>query len=448
MPELKELLLEKDYAELKTALKQINPVDLAEGWKEFSPEQQLVVFQLLDNKKATVVFEELDVEEQSFLLSKITEESASNLISDLPPGEASHLFRRLPARTVKKLANLVKQEATATRLHHTLTYPPSSAGSIMHTDTIPMKKSLTAYQALELIRTVTRTRVHEEGLLNTLYVTDAAGHLLGGVTLQGLVAAPRDIKLSELISSVQLFKIPAEMDQEEAATVFTKYNLISAPVVDGENKLIGVLLVDDIIEVIQTEATEDITKMGGATPQVLETRSIWKLTHIRLPWLVLTLVVQIIVSFIIRHYELVLGHVLALASFMPLIAALGGNVGSQSATIVVRGIAMGEFHPNELWKTVLREATVGWIMGSAYALIMGGIAFALYGSQHGIEFSFVVATGVVVSMTIAATMGALGPFLFHKFGIDPATVAGPFITTTTDLISVTSYLVLATALLM
>lgn len=447
-PELKELIQQKNYSELKAGLKQINAVDLAEGWKEYSPEQQVIVFKLLDNKKATAVFEEVDVDDQIFLLSTIGEDATSLLLEELPPGETSHLFRRLPKKLIKKLSNMVKREETVTRLQKSLTYPPSSAGSLMHTDIILMKKTMTASQALETVRSLTKTKAHDEGLLNMLYVTDTEGRLIGGASLQSLVAAPRDLKLTEIMSPVQLFKIPVTLDQEEAAKMFSKYNLVSAPVVDEENRLVGVMLVDDMMEVVQSEATEDITKMVGATPQALETRSIWKLTQIRMPWLVVTLGVQILVSMIIRHHEGVLIHVLALASFMPLIAALGGNVGSQSATIVVRGIAMGEFQVGDQWKTVFREAMVGWLMGSAYALVMGAIAYGLYGAQHGFYFAFVVATGVVVSMTIAATMGALGPFIFHKFNIDPATVAGPFITTTTDLISVSSYLILATALLL
>ena len=448
LPELKQLLAQKDYATLKTVLREINPVDLAEGWKEFTPEERVTLFQMLGQRRAVVVFEELDVEDQTSLLQAIGEQAAGQIVNEMPSGEVAHLLRKLPQRLVRRLSNLVKRQETVDRLQQALSYPPRTAGALMHTDVIQLKESMTAGQALELIQVVTRTHLHQEGLLSTLYVTNGQKRLAGCVSIQELVDAPRDSLIKELISSVAAIQIPALMDQEEAARLVAKYNLLSAPVVDDDGRLTGVLLVDDVIDIIKQETNEDIAKMVGTRAEEFLRQPAMRVVGFRLPWLVTTIIGEFAVSMVIKFFGGTLQQVVALASFFPLIAAMGGNVGAQSATVVVRGLATGEIRPEE-WRRVLwLEFRVGVTLGLCYGVVVGGFAHLLYGPQQGWPLSVVVALGMLTSMTVASSMGSLEPFIFKHFNIDPATATGPLITTITDLIATSAYLALGTIILL
>jgi len=448
LPELRQLLAAKDLATLKNVLREINPVDLAEGWKELTSEEKLILFQLLGTRKAVVVFEELDVEDQGFLLQAMGDQATEEMVNQLPPGEVAHLFRKLPPRVLRRLRNLVKRQEGADRLEQALSYPPKTAGSLMHTEVVRLKEAMTASQALDLIRAVTRTHIHDEaGLLSSLYVVNGDSRLVGFVTLQTLVAAPHDSRIKELMSSARAIQIPATADQEEAARLVAKYTLISAPVVDESERLVGILLIDDVLDIIHQEASEDIAKMFGTDPEEFLRQPAGQVVRLRLPWLIATIFGELVVSVVIKHFQATLLQVVALASFLPLIAAMGGNVGAQSATVVVRGLATGAIRVEEWWRVVLLEFRVGAMLGLSYGFVVGGFAFLLYGGSLGWLFSAVVAMGMLTSMTVASTMGSVEPFVFLHFKIDPATATGPLITTITDLVSTTTYLVLATAIL-
>ncbi len=448
IPEIKQLLQADDKATLKSFLKEINPVDLAEGWKELSHEEHLMLFGLLSTRRAVVLFEELDVREQSSLLQAMGEQATGEMLSELPPGEVAHLFRKLPRRVTRRLSNLVKKQEAVEKFEQVFSYPANTAGSLMHTEVMRLKEGMTASQALDLIRAVTRTHIHEEKILSVLYVTNGNGRLVGFVPLQTLVAAPHDSKVGELMSSVRAIAIHADADQEEAARIVSKYNLLSAPVVDEEGRLIGALLVDDVLDIIHQEASEDIAKMVGTRPEEFLRQPAVKVVGFRLPWLITTIIGEFAVSLVIKHFDGTLQQIVALASFFPLIAAMGGNVGAQSATVVVRSIATREVRPEEWRRVVWLEFRVGLMLGLTYGVVVGLMAHLLYGAHLGWPFSAVVALGMLTSMTVASTMGSLEPFIFKHFGIDPATATGPLITTITDLLSTATYLALATAILM
>lgn len=447
LPELKQLIAAQDHGTLKTVLREINPVDLAEGWKDLSQDEQRALFQLLSTRKAVVVFEELDMADQTFLLQSMTAEATDQMVSELPPGEAAHLLRKLPPRVIKRLTNLVKRQESVQKLEQAFAYSRHTTGSLMHTEVVQLKEGMTASQALELIRAVTRTHLHESGLLSNLYVTNGNSVLVGFVPLQTLVAAPHDSRIGELMTSARFIQVPAASDQEEAARLVSKYNLISAPVVDEGSRLVGVLLIDDVLDIIHREASEDIAKMAGTRPEEFGAHNILRVVRLRLPWLVASIAGGFLVSMVIRHFEGTLVRVVALASFMPLIAAMGGNVGAQSATIVVRSLAMGHLQLKDWAKVMGREFAVGMFLGVSYGVLVGGFAYLLYGQYLGLYFAVVVALGMLISMIVAATIGAAEPFIFERMGIDPATATGPLITTTTDLIATSAYLALATVAL-
>ncbi len=441
VPEIKQLLGKKEYKELKQDLLEINPADLAEGWDRFTPFERIVLFKLLPIVRAAELFEELDVPHQTHLLSSLELGSLGPVLEDVGEATSGSLFHRLPERTVRRMSNMVRRAQSA-RPGTDVVFPPNTAGSLMHTDILNLGPKMTAQQALDQVRAA--SRLHRTSDLNVLYVTDEPGRLMGALTPQSLIAAPRDMRLSQIMGPVQLIKVRADVDQEEAAKVFSKYKLLAAPVVDQDNRLLGVLTVDDILHVISQEATEDIAKMAGTTAEELDVATAGRVARLRMPWLVTTCVAEVVVGAIVHRFEATLAQAVALASFMPLIAAMGGNVGTQSSTLCVRGLATGDLAIKDWRRVTQREMLAGLYMGLGYGLFVGLITGAVFYSRFGLGFPVVVATGVLVSMTVASTLGAIQPFLLTRLGLDPAVAVGPLVSTMTDLLSVTAYLSLAT----
>ena len=380
-------------------------------------------------------------------MAKLNDENVSPLLENIDSPDLAKIFHKMSPRAVKKMTGLIKRQEALAHIDQLMQYPEKTAGSLMHPEFVKLSPKMTARQALLCLQAITRPGQKEH--LYSLYVTDDQGKILGTLSLQDLVSAPPDEQLYEMMSSVEMIKIRPEMDQEEVSEIFSKYQITSAPVTDEENRLIGVITVGDIISVVRQEATEDITKMVGTRAKDLREESAIKIVFFRTPWLVVTLFGGMIVSLIIHHFEPTLAKVLALASFSPLIAGMGGNVGSQSATIVVRSLALGHLeNKKEQLKAIFREFRVGIMLGGIYGLSLAGFAYTIYGHQYGYQFGVVVAIGMATSMTVAATMGSIEPIIFHRIGIDPATATGPLITTITDIISNFTYLTLATLILL
>jgi magnesium transporter len=443
VPEIKELLQEKQFQELKSFLKTIHPIELAEGWSNFTPQEKLLVFRLFDIRGAVEFFEELDFEEQKFLLDNIEDASISELLQDMAGDERSKLFHQLPDRARKKMAALLKRE-DAEAVKKFAEYPDNSAGKLMSTDFVTLLPNMTAKQALEKIQA--SARLHKIETIYVVYVLDEKGALVGGISLRRIIAAPQDIKISEIMSPVQIIKIDVKTDQEDVAKKFSKYDLMAAPVVDEMNHLIGVITIDDVVDVIHQEATEDIVKMAGTSPKELTKLSAFGITKLRLPWLVTTWFGELMVSAVIKHYNPTLQKIIALASFSPLIAAMGNNVGTQSSTISVRALATGEITDSEYMRVGFLELKVGLMLGLFYGLFAGGVSLFMY-PELGTRFALVIVVSMTVALTMASTVGGLEPFFFRRIGVDPATATGPLIATFTDLVGVTTYLTLATLLL-
>ncbi len=444
VPEIKQLLARRSYKELKGDLQEINPADLAEGWDRFTLFEQIVLFKLLSIVRAVELFEELDVPHQMHLLSALEPGTLGPAIEEVGAAAVPQIFHRLPDRAVRRMTRMIRR-AHSSRPGSDLVFPPHTAGGLMHTDILTLAPRLTAQQALDQVRAA--SRLHRMSDLTVIYVTDDQGRLMGALSPRALIAAPRDMRLSQIMGPVQLIKVRADVDQEDAAKVFSKYKLLAAPVVDADNRLLGVLTVDDILHVISQEATEDIAKMAGTTAEELEDASPGRIARLRMPWLVTTCVAEIVVGFIVHRFEATLAHAIALASFMPLIAAMGGNVGTQSSTVCVRGLATGHLLPKDWRRLTWREFLAGLYMGAGYGAAVGAVSALIFSGRFGWAFPFVVAVGVLFSMTVASTLGALQPFLLHRLRVDPAIAVGPLVSTLTDLVSVMTYLSLATAAL-
>ena len=446
-PEIRELLTEKNYSLLKQVLKACSPLDFSDVWKKFSEDERLQIFKLLPVNSALKLFEILDLDDQRFLLAKLNEDSVTPILDNIDSPDLAKIFHKMSPRTVKKMTSLIKRQDALAQIDTLMKYPEKTAGSLMHPEFIKLSPKMTANQALLRLQAITRPGQKEH--LYSLYVTDERGKVMGTLSLQDLVSAPPDEQLYEMMSSVESIKVLPETDQEDVAKLFSKYDLSSAPVTDKDAKLIGVLTVKDILTIVRQEASEDIAKMVGTRAKDLREESAFKIVIFRMPWLVVTLFGGFLVSLIIQHFQPVLAKALALASFSPLIAGMGGNVGSQSATIVVRSLALGHLETaKERANAIWREFSVGVMLGGLYGLTLAGFAYFIYGHHYGVEFSIVVAVGMGTSMTVAATMGALEPIIFHRIGIDPATATGPLITTITDIISNFTYFSIATALLL
>jgi len=446
VPELKSLLSDRQWDVLKELLVDISPIDLADSWYQFTHEEQETIFRLLDPKAALIFFEALSPDGQMRLFKTAESDSLAPVLEEMPTKDIAEIFHRLPKRTVRRMMTLVKGYDAVEKIKTAMQYAPGSAGALMHPEFIRLTPRMTTHLALRLIQNITRNDNKE--LLRSLFVVGADGTVIGGLALEDLVASPSDLAISDLMTSVEPIKVLPETDQERVAALFSKFNMLSTPVVDANDRLLGVIHIDDILNVINAEATEDIAKMAGTTAEEFRDRSVFRIAWYRAPWLFATLVTQVVVSFVMRHFNFVLQEYIALATFLPLVAAMGGNVGSQSAMIFVRSLALGRLKGRAKYFAVLREAATGCMLGLFYGTLVAGIAYLLYGQQYGLNFVLVVGCSVWIAMMWASIAGAAGPIVFEKIGADPATAMGPMVTTTTDLFSITVYFVLAMQLLM
>jgi magnesium transporter len=281
-----------------------------------------------------------------------------------------------------------------------------------------------------------------------LYVVNEHDHLVGVCSLRELVISPPEVQLADIMTT-DVVRVTTDTDQEEVARIVARYNLLAVPVVDTSNRLVGLITVDDIIDVIREEATEDILKMAGVGEEdISERRSVWESARSRAPWLLASFVGGVLVTFIIGGQQSVIEQVAALAAFIPIILGMGGNVGTQSLTIVTRGLALNRIDLARLWRVVGREAFVGLLCGLAYGLILG-VVVALKHHDHEapIRLAATISLSIVTSMTLAALLGGAVPLIFRRLAIDPAVASGPFVTTTVDMIGSLTYFAIARILL-
>ncbi len=445
LSDLKELLQDHDFVSARSCLKEVSPIDLADGWEHFTPEERRAIFRLLSRPRANQLFEELDSSYQQELLEGLQQETVQDLLHELDPSEVGRVARRMPQNVVRHLMSIMRKSGRES-VQQFLQFPPQTVGALMRSRFVTISPRLTTKQALERVRLSTRLRHIEQTHLDNLMVVDTEGRLSGVVGLKSLIVAPGDMPVRDLMDT-KVQALSPELDQEEAVKLFSKYKFKSLPVVDGRRKLLGVVVFRDLVDVASEETEEDFAKMAGVRGG-LATKSVLGITRVRLPWLVATCVGELIVAYIIKHHELTLSKLVALATFIPLIAAMGGSVGSQTATVMVRGLATGEVKPGQQFTTVAKEISAGILLGAFYGLLIGFSAWFLYGDRYGWKFAALVGTGMLVSMSAASSAGAIEPLVFKRLGIDPATATGPLITTFTDLLSTAVYFGLATWFLM
>ena len=440
---IRRLMRRGATSHLAKIVNKTHAADLSVVFRSLTLSQQQQLFRLIeDTEQKGVLFSEL---EDKFLLDFIDAMKLPEVIEVLevmPSDDVADLLGKLPSEQADKFLNEMKSEGSE-EVEELLSYDDDTAGGIMIPDFIALKEDSTARDAIASIQ---KDYVDVE-MPFYIYVIDEFERLVGVISLRQLVVVQPDTSLKDFMAT-DIFSVKTGTDQEEVAKLVARYDILAVPVVDESNVLVGIVTVDDVIDIFRMEATEDILKMAGAGEEFVETQSILRSTRIRLPWLFASCIGGIFAFFIIGYFEGSLAKFAYLAAFIPVIMGMGGNIGTQSSTIVVRGLATGRIHIKEIWHVVFKELMVGLILGVIYGVLIGLVAQVrfLY-MVSSTAFAISVCLAVISSMSIAALVGSFVPMVFARLNIDPAVATGPFVTTSIDIVSVLFYFTIATTLL-
>lgn len=433
--EIKELLEKKDYRSLKEALPDILPADIVEILKSLEIPDRAMIFRLLPKDTAVEVFSSLETNEQEELLRILTDDSAKEIIASMAPDDRTELFDELPAGIVKRLLSLLPQDQRDL-LNIMLNYPENSAGRLMTPEFVDLRANMTISYAISHIRKI----APDKETIYYSYVIDEQRHLIGIVSLRQLLLAP-DNYLVENVMHKDAISVKTIDDQEYVAKIIKKYDLLAVPVVDLENRLVGIITVDDIIDVIDEEATEDFHKMAAmqATEESYFRSSFQRLARKRILWLAFLLFADTITQMILQNYTDAL-KIASLVVFIPMLIDTGGNAGTQSATLVIRGLATGEINVYHLFKIIFRESFMGIVIGIILGIILL-IRNLMIGTD--ISISIIVCISLILIVVAANLSGALLPLLAKLVKLDPAVMAGPLITTLADILGILIYFEIA-----
>lgn len=435
------MLTERDYRTLKTQLADANEVDVAEFMAELPPDKTVLVFRMLPKEMASDVFANLEPEDQQLIISSATDREVSELVEDLNVDDAVDMLEELPASVVKRVLKTARPD-TRKLINQFLNYPDSSVGSIMTAEFIDLRKSMTVSEAITRIR---RSGDESESIY-TCYVIDSRRVLEGVVTLRELLVADDDTIVEELMETDLITALTTE-DQEEAVNRMMKYDFISLPVVDQEHRLVGIVTVDDVMDVMEEEATEDFEKMAAMAPSekpYLKT-SVFSLAKNRIVWLLVLMVSSMVTGGILGKYEAAFAAVPLLVTFIPMLTDTGGNAGSQSSTMIIRGMAVGEIEMGDFLRVLWKELRVSILVG----VILSAVNFVRLQIQYpgNTMVSFTVAGAMLVTVVMAKTIGSMLPILAKRLHVDPTIMAAPLITTIVDAVSLVVYFTLAQRLL-
>lgn len=432
MPELQELLAKGDYMAVKHLLSNIEPPDLAEILDAIPPRTRVLLFRLLPKDLAIEVFEHLEGLAREELLDYFTDGEIAAIIEDMSDDDRTALFDELPAKTVKKLL-LKLSPAEREIANKLLNYPDSSAGRIMTPEFVDLKEYMTAEEAISRIRQQAR----KKETIYTCFVIDRERRLLGVVDLEDLIMAEPQTPVRAIMDPDPIY-VHTDTDQEEAARVMAKYDLHTMPVVDKENRLVGIITFDDIMDVLEEETTEDFERMAGIQPteeRYLDA-GIFRLARKRFMWLTICVLTETITSSVLKEYSIEIQRVVALSYFIPLLIGTGGNAGTQSATLIIRGMTVGEIDWHDLWKVFARETFTGLLLGTALAVLAVARAYML---QTGSEVALIVAFSLVAVVLLGNLAGIALPVVAKFFRVDPAVMSGPFIATIVDVCGLIIY---------
>ena len=433
--QLEKLLEAANYDGAKLLLQPVQPVDAAEAIGSLPRTQQALAFRLLPKDEAIEVYEYLDPAVQQTLLERMRSGEVLELVEEMSPDDRVRLFDELPAKVVRRLlAELSPAERRVTA--QMLGYEPETAGRLMTTEFIDLKEFHSAAQALEIVR----RRARDTETIYSLYVTDASRHLTGMLSLRDLVTADPEQRLGDVMTR-ELVSVSTDTDQEEVARVIQRYDFLAVPVVDREERLVGIVTVDDVIDVIQQEATRDLYAAGavqaGDEDDYFKS-DLFTIARRRVVWLLVLLLANSGTAAVIASQDAVLKQVVVLAAFIPLLIGTGGNVGAQSSTVVIRGLSTQRLQTLGAALAIGREALAGALLGLLMLVVV--VPWAAYVSQGNWLVAGAAGISLVAITTLAATAGAALPLLFNRIGLDPALMSAPFIATATDVAGVFIYL--------
>ena len=439
--EIRDILEKNDYKKLKSILHEYHPVDIAEFYEELSSQESINLFKVLDFDDAVQVLEEIDSDKKFFILTNIKPSYASKLIAEMSSDDVADLLGDLEEEEKKRILSLIGENEQAD-LKDLLAYGKNTAGGRMTTEYIAFPKDLKAKDALNKLGELAL----DAETIYYVFAVDSEGRLVGVVSLRDLILAPEQTPIKDFMQT-DLKKVNALSDQEEVARLIKKYGFLALPVVDDDNVLLGIVTVDDAMMVVEEETTEDILKLSGSDFDekiALGQVSPWARAKRRLPWILVAVVGEIFSGRVINDFSAALQTIVALSFFIPVLMDMGGNVGTQSAAIIVRGLATGEINTSSIAKNVLREAAVGMILGVFNGLL---VAAMTYFWQGEVLLGVVVGIAMAFNLTLAAMLGTFMPLLWYKLGHDPAVASGPLVTTLLDILGLFVYFSTATWIL-
>ena len=433
----RRLLRRQAKTNLIKLTRKTHPADLATVFRHFTDEEQIEIFTLMNENEHTAEFlSELDDALVNDLLANESLERIASIIEKAPTNDQSGILNVLEeekAQSVIELLNAEEQEEIA----EIMGYPEDSAGALMNTEVFTLNEGITAGEAIKTLQDQ-----EEAEMVFYLYITDDDDRLVGVISLRALTTTPSTTKLKDMMIK-NVHSIRPETDQEEVARVVAQYNYLAVPVIDPDSHLLGIVTVDDVVDVIREEATEDFLQMAGAgKDREILLKSSWENAKTRLPWLFASWVGGVIAAYLIGVFENMLENIIALAAFIPVILGMGGNIATQSSTIIVRGMATGRVNIGGEIKLIIKEMQVGLLLGILYGILLGVFAKITFPNAHN-YLGVVVGLSICVSMIVAATVGTIIPLILRKLDIDPAVATGPFVTTSIDILGVLFYFLIA-----
>ena len=438
---LRKLLEEKKYRELRDVLSEMNTVDIAWLMDDMEDEDSLRIFRILPKNMAADVFADLEIDDQQYIIQSLSEKEASSIIDNMMADDATDLLEEMPANIVKKILRNASPETRAD-INHLLRYPEDSAGSVMTVEYVDLRETMTVEDAIKRIR---RIGLDSE-TVNICYVVDDQRVLRGTVALRYLLLKNDDEIIGEIMND-NVISINTLTDQEEAAQMFQKYDFTAMPVVDNENRMVGIITIDDVIDIMQEEATEDIEKMAAIIPtdKPYFKVSILETYKTRMPWLLLLMISATFTGAIITKYTNALASYVVLTAYIPMLMDTGGNAGSQASVSIIRGLSLGEVEFSDIFKTIWKEVRVAVLCGLTLSLT--NFVKLLVLDHLELRIAIIVCITLVLVVCFAKLVGCTLPLVAAKIGFDPAVMASPLITTIVDAISLSVYFALATSML-
>lgn len=424
LPEIKELIASKKKRAIRKVASYFEAADIAEVWSELTSDEQSILINAVDTKFAADIFEFLKEDQMIELLHNLKIVKKKNILNEISPDDRTDLFAILPEEETEKLIPLLEEDEQI-RARELLAYKGNTAGGLMTTDFITVSEDIKVGQALKILR----EKAKEIDFIQYIYVVDKVNRLKGTIHLKNLVTTSPLRKVDKVMDPT-IISVGLDMDQEDVARIFGKYDEPSLPVLDKMGRMKGVITVDDVLDVIEEEASEDIYHFGaaGVTAEYLAANP-FSVAQKRVIWLIILALAGFISGSVLEHYSFLLSSIVTLSFFIPILMNTSGSAGTQAATVVVRGLATGEIRLNDIWRVIRKEFLIGILMGIIAGVITALRAIILQGD---VMLGFTVAVAMIIAIVIATSLGGVLPIIFKKLGVDPALMSGPLIATILD----------------